>query len=61
MDQSNTPVPGLGARLRAARKARGLTQEALAAPEFTKSNSCLGARRQEVTVCPRSWYDTPAR
>jgi transcriptional regulator with XRE-family HTH domain len=27
----------LGARLRAARKARGLTQEALAGPEFTKS------------------------
>jgi hypothetical protein len=40
MDQSNTPVPGLGARLRAARKARGLTQEALAGPEFTKSKSC---------------------
>jgi hypothetical protein len=40
MDPANIPLPGLGARLRAARKARGLTQEALAAPEFTKSNSC---------------------
>src|SRR5690348_10868620 len=37
MDQPNIPVPGLGPRLRAARQARGLTQEALAAPEFTKS------------------------
>jgi transcriptional regulator with XRE-family HTH domain len=37
MDSANTPLPGLGARLRAVRKARGLTQEALAAPEFTKS------------------------
>src|SRR5690348_1550002 len=37
MDPANIPLPGLGARLRAARKARGLTQEALAAPEFTKS------------------------
>jgi transcriptional regulator with XRE-family HTH domain len=37
MDERTTPLTVLGARLRAARKARGMTQDQVAQPEFTKS------------------------
>src|SRR5947199_3337849 len=37
MDQPTNPLTSLGDRLRAARKERGMSQEMLAQPEFTKS------------------------
>jgi hypothetical protein len=42
MDPTLAAIPAgtLGARLRQARRARGLTQAAVARPEFTKSKSC---------------------
>ena len=40
----DSTLPGLGARLRQARHDRGLSQERLAQPEFTKSNSCPGGK-----------------